>query len=215
MSPDLKEWVDQVFGQAVGSAPSDLGRLIRLHEICGPNRDTLLRVAETFENAANLLRPYPDETLNQAFWDLSSNALYALQKEGIEWALRSRLIRSFETLFREVFAVRCRPVLGHCSEEGSPLNLACYMWWDFDCWVAALDPLPRNPLDSAFLASMRSILEIDHIACQESALHGLGHWHWAHAAAVESIVDEFLERERHLPDRLREYACAARSGCVQ
>lgn len=63
---------------------------------------------------------------------------------------------------------------------------------------------------------MRSILAIDHVACQESALHGLGHGHHREqAAAVERIVDEFLEREGNLRPELRKYAQAARIGCVQ
>jgi hypothetical protein len=31
---------------------------------------------------------------------------------------------------------------------------------------------------------------------------------------VESIIDEFLNREHRLPEQLREYAASARSGCV-
>jgi hypothetical protein len=26
-------------------------------------------------------------------------------------------------------------ILGHRNEQGSPLNSACYMWWDFDLLV--------------------------------------------------------------------------------
>jgi len=209
---ELKEWMDRVFGQA---DPSDYERLARLYGICGPDQTTLVRLTDVFENPATLLNPYSDEVLNQALWDLSSNVFSVVYDLAIDWALRHRFIRSFETLFRELFAVRCTPSLGHCSETGSPLNLACYMWWDFDCWSPAPDPLTRNPNDSAFLASMRSILAIDHIACQESALHGLGHWHHAQATAVESIVDEFLKSDGDLPDAMREYAAAARSGYVQ
>ena len=214
MPLDLKEWVDLAFGGQIVSG-LDGRKPISLDEVCGPNENTIRLLTEVFENATFFLQPYPDEILNRSFWDLSSSALHSLRNEGIEWALRQRLIGSFENLFREFFAIRCRPVLGHRNEEGSPLNSACYMWWDFDCWVATSDPLTRNRMDSAFLASMRSILEIDHIACQESALHGLGHWHWAHSAAVERIVDEFLERTPKVPDRLREYASSARCGCVQ
>lgn len=205
---DLPEWVDCVFGR---TAPFDSAT----HEISGPNRETLTRLTSVFEDSAALLEPYSDETLNQAFWDLSSDALHGLRDEKIEWSVRRRLIESFETLFRHLFAARCRPVLGHRSEEGSPLNLACYMWWDFDCWTAAPDPLSRNPLDSAFLASMEAILKIDHVACQESALHGLGHWHHAHNSAVETIIDKFLKSNSHLSAELSEYAHSARCGCVQ
>jgi hypothetical protein len=208
---EMTEWMDRIFGRAV---TPDFHRLIKFDEVCGRDLASLQRLTEVFENASTLLKPFSDESLNQSFWDLSSNVLVALTDESIEWPVRHRLIRSFETLFREVFAVRCRPTLGHLDEEGSRLNSACYMWWDFNCWSATPDPLTRNPLDTAYFTSMQSILAIDHVACQESALHGLGHWHRAHSAAVESIIDEFLERERHLRYPLREYAHSARSGCV-
>ena len=199
----LKEWVDRVFGHAF---PAGVQKLMALDEVCGADQPTLLRLAEVFENAPTLLAHYPDESLNQAFWNLPSQALYVIGTAAIGAPVSERLIRSFEPLFRNFFAVRCHPVLGHYSEEGSPLNSACYMWWDFDCWYSAPDPL--------LLASMQSILKIDHVACQESALHGLGHWHRDNPAEVESIIDEFLKRQRHLPPSLREYADSARCGCV-
>jgi hypothetical protein len=205
----MKEWIDRVFG---GPAKPHVHRLIELDELCGPDLPTLERLTEVFENAAVLLEPFSDESLNQSFWDLNSNVLFALNRESIEWAVRHRLVRSFETLFRELFAMRCRPVLGHLNEEGSPLNSACYMWWDLGCWSSTPDPLSQNPLDSAFLSSMRAILAIEHTACQESALHGLGHWHIDHGAAVEAIIEEFLKRERHISEQLREYANSARTG---
>ena len=168
-----------------------------------------------FENSSTLLKPYSDELVNQALWDLSGSAFSVVYDLSIDGALRYRLIRSFETLFRELFAARCTPTLGHCGEVGSALNSACYMWWDFDCWAPLPDPLTRNPYDSAFLALMRSGLTIDHVACQESALHGLGHWHSAQATAVETIIDDFLKDDHQLPERLRQYACEARRGYVQ
>ncbi len=189
-------------------------RLSELDEFCGRDAATLQRLTEVFECASTLLGHYEDESLDQAFWDLSSTVLVSVRDESIEWAVRERFIRSFEPLFREFFAVRCRPVLGHLSEEGSPLNSACYMWFDFDCWRFTIDPLDGNPVDSAFLASMRAILAIDHVACEESALHGLGHWHHDHPVEVESIIDEFLACGPRLREDLREYACSARAGCV-
>jgi hypothetical protein len=208
---DLAEWVECVFGQA---DPSNYTEANRFDGICGPDEVTVLRLIEVFENPATILKPYAVDILDQAFWDLGGEAFRVVYKKAVPWAVRLRFIRSFETLFRELFAVRCAPILSHSSKEGRALNTACYMWWDFDCWVAMPDPLTRNPIDSAFLASMRSILAIDHVACQESALHGLGHWHRAHSAAVEAIIDEFVKNKRHLPERLSEYASAARCGCV-
>jgi hypothetical protein len=146
-------------------------------------------------------------TLDRAFWDVGSNVFVALGDTSIDWALRQRVIKSFEFLFRDLFAVRCWPVLGHLSEEGGPLNSACYMWWDLDCWYST----PSSDL----LAVMRSTLAIDNIVCQESALHGLGHWYRRqHREEVECIIDEFLGRGQNLRAELRRYAHAARTGAV-
>jgi hypothetical protein len=206
---ELKDWTDRVFGRPV---TDDFHRLSELEEACGHDTAALLRLAEVFEEPVSRLRPYSDESLDQAFWDLGSTVFSALQDESIEWTVRHRLIRSFEPLFRELFAARCQPVLGHLSQEGSALNSSCYMWWDFDCWWPREDV--RSPLDSACLAAIRTVLGIDHVACQESALHGLGHWQRTHPPAVEGIIDEFLEREPHLLEELRVYAQAARAGLV-
>jgi hypothetical protein len=200
---EMREWTDRVFGR---DPEPDLDTVMELTEFCRPDHATLLRLTEVFENSRILLAPYSDESLNRAFWALSTEILSAGGYESIELGPRHRFIRSIEMLFREFFAERCRPVLGHLSEEGSPLNSICYMWWDLGCWSLA----PATPV----LASMRGILAIDHAACQESALHGLGHWHWRQSAAVESIIDEFLEREPHIGAQLREYAHRARTGCV-
>jgi len=214
MTPGMKEWMNRLFSEPTTDDFSE-PTLVELDEFSKPDAATLVRLTEVFENPAALLAPYPDGSVDRAFWDLlGGDVMVAVQRESIEWAIRLRFIRSFETLFRELFAVRCQPVLGHVSEEGSPLNSSCYMWWDFDCWTAWPARLTRNPLDSAFLASMRSILAIDHVACQESALHGLGHWHREHPEEVESIIDEFIKRESDLRKELREYADRARSGHV-
>ena len=208
MPLEPNEWIDRIFGEADHACER-----MELDGIRESDQTTLLRLTEVFENPTTVLKPYSDEVLSQAFWDLSNDAFPAVYDMAIDWTIRHRFIRSFEILFRDLFAARCTPTLG--SERGSALNSACYMWWDFGCWSPATDPLTRNPYDSAFLASMRSILAIDHVACQESALHGLGHWHHVQSAAVESIIDEFLKSQPQLSEPLRKYADAARCGRVQ
>jgi len=62
---------------------------------------------------------------------------------------------------------------------------------------------------------MAQTLEIDHVACLEGALHGLGHWHVYCPAEVEHIIDEFLAERSNLPSDLLEYARDARIGGVE
>src|SRR5215469_14080556 len=157
---DLRDWAEIVFGLA---DPLNFDVRGRLDEICGPDTETFLRLTEIFNNPADILASYSDAVIGQAFWDLSSAAFHGVYNSGIDWAVRERFIKSFEPLFRKFVAVRCERTF----RSGNPLNIACYMWWDFDCWHATPDPLPRNRYDAAFLDSMRSILSIDQIACQE------------------------------------------------
>jgi hypothetical protein len=213
MALELAEWVDRVFGQA---DPRDLSKTCdALKEFFEPNEETLLKLIEVFENPAKHLNRYSDEVLDQALWGLKFEAFHIVYEETIDWDLRRHFIRSLEILYRELLAPRCSPSLGHLSEEGQPLNSACYMLWHNVCWEPTVVPLAQNRYDSAFLEALRTILAIDHTACQESALHGLGHWHEAHGAAVENIINEFLQRHPNLVEPLRKYAEQARHGAVQ
>jgi hypothetical protein len=179
----------------------------------------LAGITQLFENSAAVLRPYSDAQLNQGFWFLcgpESEAMRGLVDEAIAWDARARCIRSFLSLFRDLFMTRCTPHLSHLLRSGSPetfevgpLNSACYMWWDFDCWGSS----PR--VDAEYLEVMRQTLALPHDACRENALHGLGHWHRAYPARTAEIVDEFLARNQSIRDELRRYALAARCGCIQ
>ena len=172
-----------------------------------------------------MLRPYSDEQLNQGFWFLlgaSSDAMRGLTDQAIAWDVRERCIRSFATLFRDLFMARCTPRLSHLLRTGDPaafelgpLNSACYMWWDFDCWCARPGHDAHRKLDSAFLEVMRQTLDLPHDACRESALHGLGHWHRAYPAQTVEMIDLFLAKNRGIREELRRYALAARCGCIQ
>jgi hypothetical protein len=167
------------------------------------------------EQPASQLARYSDGQLARGLWFLVDNACssyaLALLAPEVEVHARLRCIEAVPRLFREVFQARCRPLLSHLDTQGeSPLNTTCYMWWDlFPSWG-----VPGRDVDTALLAAMTAILEIDSLACQESALHGLGHWRASHPQRVEEAIDRYLKRA-HPPDELRRYAVSAREGCIQ
>ena len=163
MNEERKLWLDRLFGE---TDKEGVDRLMELDEFCAPDNTTFQRLAEVFETPAGSLARYSDERTAQALWDLSSNVFCDLGRPPGDWDLHIRVFKSFGVLFREFFAVRWEPALGH-MDEGGALNGICYMWWDLG-WYFIPDP--------DMLAMLRSILAIDHVACQESALHGLGHW---------------------------------------
>ena len=115
--------------------------------------------------------------------------------------------------FSEVLAPRCSPTLGHLSEEGGPLNGVTYMWWESFPGFASPDDPERELVDEAELACLASILALDSAACQEAALHGLGHW-VRREPRCEQIIDDYLAAGRAARPELVNYAQAARGGCI-
>jgi len=128
---------------------------------------------------------------------------------------RLRCLRSCESLFRMLLLPCCSSHLSHRDEPGrSPLNGVCYMWWDIMPVDGGAVVEDRCALQLAALDIMANILQFDSLACQESALHGLGHWHGVFPRQVESLIDAFLAIHAHARPELLIYARSARCGCI-
>ena len=82
------------------------------------------------------------------------------------------------------------------------------MWWDIMPVYGGPVPQDRAALHRAALETMAAILKFDSVACQESALHGLGHWRSDFPAEIESLIDEFLRLNPDARPELRTYARA-------
>ncbi len=181
---------------------------------------TLAYLTRLFEHIAEEAAPYSDDQMGQGLWYLASNAcsehMFALLDETSPWEARQRGLRAIHTVFADLFAARCAPILSHFDEPGgTKLNSVCYMWWDV-VPLAYTSSLPDGlRLNETILEVMRRTLALDHDACREGALHGLGHWHYIAPAVTEAIIDQFLADNPDLRPELRNYALAARSGCIQ
>jgi hypothetical protein len=224
----VEKWVADLFGKQVGEPPRpwvqgdepvwtfDADEYYALLE---PERKVEL-LSETFERSGELLAPYSDAQINQALWwsvvGGGSEYIHVIKDESVPWDKRRRAVWSFVPLFEQVMAKRCSETLSQFDEEpASPLNSFCYMWWDTApiCSTRTVAGDPR--LDDECLAVMERILRIHHVACQESALHGLGHWAFEHKEDVEKIIDNFQRREPNLRADLIDYVEAAKAGCIQ
>lgn len=185
----------------------------------GPAALTVEYLYRVFEDTEAVFNAYSDSQLNQGLWYLASNAcsnhMFALLDAGVPWIARQRCIHSFRLLYEDCFAKRCTPHFSHLDEFGKgPLNSVCYMWWDLLPIAGQPEDPARRELDRTILQVMESTLKLDAIACQESALHGLGHWHMQYPKQVEKIIQGYLERHRDLPEKLKSYALSALTGCV-
>jgi hypothetical protein len=179
---------------------------------------TVQHLTRLFESPERLLKDYSPPQLEQGLWYLAGEGqpfMQSLLDDVVRWPIRQQGLLSIRAFYEKFFAVACSDELGHlCRTASTPVNGACYMWWDlFPSYGNPIEP-SRQEEDQTVLQVMASILDLASGACRESALHGLGHWHLHYPEAVQQIVDEFLDRGLPISDALREYAVAARSGCV-
>lgn len=186
----------------------------------GPPAAVVAYLTRLFEDPGPHVARYSNEQLGQGFWYVASNGasgyMFALLDEQVELEARVRCVRAIGALFARLFAPRCSPHLSHLDEPGAnPLNVSCYMWWDLIPFLGRPDDPSRREIDDACLGVMERTLDLDSIACRESALHGLGHWHGGYPRRVESAIDAFLTAHPDLRPELVRYAQSARSGCVQ
>ena len=180
---------------------------------------TAAYVTQLFEEPFPALEGFRDQELNMGLRYLISPGLgehmRCLDEPSISLAIRLRCVRSCESLFRKLLLPRCSPHLSHRDEPSrSPLNAVCYMWWDTMPVYGGPILADRHALQVAALETMAKILKLDSLACQESALHGLGHWHSVFPEAVTTLVEEFLSLNPNARPELLAYARGARCGCV-
>ncbi|HEX5322613.1 MAG TPA: hypothetical protein VFW40_02425 [Capsulimonadaceae bacterium] len=220
----FEEWIDFVFNHPVTSPlwywqdESDWWD--------APPTVTVDYLARLFGNASNIFVDFSDAQVAEGLWYLAdsscSDHMLALVNETVPLANRLACIQAIYNLFERCFALKCSPHLSHLDRgdtgtppEVNPLNLVCYMWFDLIEAYGRSENEHCAEQNNAFLSSMQRSLALDSIACQESALHGLGHWHSDYPDRVESIIDEFLAGHSETTQNLKHYALSARSGSVR
>lgn len=126
---------------------------------------------------------------------------------------RLHCLDSMFHLFQYFFLTECFSELSHmdhgCSDHLT-LNETCYMWWD---WCLILPKQDSPEIDTHVLSLFVKILNLDSIACKESAIHGLGHWFDDYPKEVSHILDVFLNQQK-LPSELESYAMKAKQGLI-
>ncbi|MEZ0071727.1 hypothetical protein [Planotetraspora sp. GP83] len=204
---DFDQWVHRVVVLRDGDA-DDVGPL-----------DVVRGLTELFSSAGRLAEKYSTGQINAGLWFLvgECDMLHGLYDKGVDQAVRVRCADSIRQLYRQLFTPLCQKVLSNGREGRSgdePLNSICYMWWDvFPTWGRPDRPESRE-INFVLLDVMRETLGSDNVACVESGLHGLGHWHLSYPEQTEAIIDGFLRARQDISSPLKQYASDARSGRV-
>lgn len=148
--------------------------------------------------------------LPQTIFDINNN---------VNPLIRWKCIEAIYTVYKELFAKRCSPHLGHNQFRQdpsiNPLNSVCYMWWEVAPVYARREQPRYAELDQAVLRVMGQTLTINSEPCREGALHGLGHWSYKYPEAVTALINDHLDKHVRLSPSLKSYARNAKRGMIQ
>lgn len=176
---------------------------------------------ELFSRPEFLAQRYSPDQLGTGFWFIfgveSSYCIHARQRD-VSRSIKYSWIREIGTLYERLFATVCDESLGHLSESGgSSINGAVYMMWDMDCLPGrpdSSDPDSEAMADLVFEV-LACALDLDQPACQESALHGLGHLHTWYPSRVRAVIQPRIAGRRFARRELIDYAKQAIEGAIQ
>ena len=223
VNPSFEEWVQHIFDHPVTDPAWHFGLDVEFYDCDGNPHQCIEYMGRLFSSPLQPLRPYTDAQINQGFNMIVSEIepdMYTLFYDHVPLEMRIHVVKSMYTVYEQLFAPRCSPTISslHRTDEDrigvNPLNDMCFMWWDIIPLYGKSGKPNREILDVHCVDVMEKTLKLDSIACQEGALHGLGHWARAYRERIEKIIDDFLARTPDLNEDLREYALAAREGMV-
>jgi hypothetical protein len=214
------QWIDDIFDRPVEDPYQASYRRRWLEQSPAV---ALEYVARLFENPCGYLSGYSDEQIGQGIYIVVSQSCsdhFSFIAGGdVDLALRKRCIRSLENLSRELFAPRCSENVWIYTK---PLNQTCDLLWDLVVYGTNSTDWNsdgvrwgvRNPeIDEEVLDTLSRIVAIPNVACQQSALHGLGHL-VDFAGLGSTVIQRYLDDNPDLRDDLRRYAENALLGRV-
>jgi hypothetical protein len=213
----FEAWLDETFGRAVmgETYPQFVNRDVMDWPDSVRDADALIYLTRVFEQPEDSLRYFSDCQIAAALWELGPGDSHCIYNRDIPILDRERLIASVETFFRDFFDRRCAPALSHAAREHiSPLNSACYMWWENIIMGGSKEDPNAARLHDKDLDVMEAVLLLPNLACKEAALHGLGH-EVRRSDRARAIIDRFLGESADIEPALVQYARAASSGCIQ
>lgn len=216
--PTYRAWLDHLFDHPDDDPEWYFATGFEFIEIPPPT--LAAHALRMFEAPALLMSHYSDQQIASGLKYLIDNGcggdIRLFSHPPVSQSDRVKLAARIDRVYSQIFAARCTAALGHLSEvPEQPLNMLCYMWWD----IIVLEETGDSRLDREFfealIEAMGRILAIPQAACQEGALHGLGHWGEHAPARAEALIDAYLAENRAARPELVAYARAARTGCIQ
>jgi hypothetical protein len=172
-----------------------------------------------FANAGRDLEHFDNERvgmgLNYVMSNMVSNVPFAAADATVPIEEAMRMMRAMPNLWCDCIGPRMAHVRQPIGTSSGRLAYVCYMW--FDLWPTARIAVEEAQWRQALWQVFDAMLHTPYREVQIAALHGIGHnfdpQDWR--GEMERAFDAFV-RDIDADDvELRNYAHAARSGCVQ
>jgi hypothetical protein len=212
----FEQFVEFQFDHAVGAHPS---QAVTESDWWEPEpRTGIAYLTRLFANGVAVLEWYHDAQIAQGLTGLINTMAVGDQpwmRDPVTPAEeRAAVWGAIADFFGNVLGPRCTPIMGHLATEMPPMiNTVTYMWWDSFPGFTNPDDPERALVDDAEFACLERVLHLGSPACQEAALHGLGHWVWREPRCAK-VIDRYLESGKAALPELVTYARSARGGCI-
>lgn len=186
--------------------------------ICPDAENLFIYMKKLYSFPDVVLNSYSDSQIEQGIQFMNSAAISDCHRllclPTANLIDRVEVIESFKIFFEKIYLIKCTNVSTFLGDaEINPLNNSCFMWWDISPLIASNE----NEIIDACLRVMRDCLYMPNLACQESALHGLGHLRdypeWEQEC--KNIILDFMQSDNANLPVLKGYAHAALIGEVQ
>lgn len=157
-----------------------------------------------FRDPDFLLEKYSKLQLEDGFWAIHGSAFdcsafFIMWNEELPFSARSECVRSMSRLFLRLFTK-------------VTLETSVNMWWDSLCYEWECENKDRNrggedlQMQDVLFEVLSGLLQSDSEACQDAALHGLGH---LHHPETQKLIDAYLAEHPSLSKEAKGYALAA------
>jgi len=216
----FEQWVDHVFDHTVKKNAWYWRNNDNRWDVEKLPAQAVSHLTRLFENPLTALAKFSDDQIGQGLWYLldgsTSNYAHSLKVNKVPLSNRLRCFDAMFTTFQQLFTPRCLPTwdVEHEPKKrvGTQLDGVCYMWWDILPLHGTTAGDDDIAIGATVLAVLTKTLALKSEACQQNALHGLGHWY---PKPIETIIDQYLARSHNLRPELLDYAQDARIGYVQ
>ena len=171
-----------------------------------------------FANAADHLAPYNDEQVGMGLNYLMNNGVsdvpFAVMDASVPVAQAMQMMQAMPTLWRHGIGPRLAELHAPIGSSKGRLAFVCHMW--FDVWPALYMVRKDAHWQDAVWHVLQDMLDTPCREVQVAALHGIGHCgaHLDRQAVIDKTVDAFIHSIDTGDEELKNYADAARRGCV-